>query len=97
MNGAAAGRRHVAAVTGGRRHLWVRFRRSSWAGDGAHGAALQLEPMMKDELISAIFLDSDLGPTAAEVRAAVERAHGWPGPAIAALAGRHPGRARMGS
>ena len=45
--------------------------------------------------MSAVFLDASLGPTAAEVRMAVEAAHGWPGAAIAALAGG-PRRPRRG-
>ena len=84
----------AAAMSGGRRHIWIRFDRPLRAAIPAFATepTLRLEPLMNDDLLSAIFLDPELGPTAAEVRMAVDRAHGWPGLAIEALAGLRGGR-----
>ena len=71
-----------AAAAGARRHAWIRFCRQPAAGAGA----IALEPLMTRDLTSAIYLDADCGPTAAEVRCAIAAANGRPGSAIAALA-----------
>jgi len=75
-------------VGGARRHVWIRFGRDR----SVSPAAITLEPMMHDELTAAIYVDRELGPTAAEVRSAVDHARGWPGLAIDALSGPRPGR-----
>jgi DNA-binding NtrC family response regulator/tetratricopeptide (TPR) repeat protein len=86
----------AASAGGARRHVWIRFSRLPVPGAAVAtletAAVTTLEPMMCDELTAAIFVDHDLGPTAAEVRMAVAHARGLPGLAIAALAGMHAGR-----
>jgi DNA-binding NtrC family response regulator len=80
-----------ASLSSGRRHLWIRFCRAPVAASEAGQVELRLEPLMKDELMGAIFLDAELGPTAADARAAVDHARGWPGPALDALAAHGSG------
>src|SRR3954447_20897026 len=72
-----------SSACGARRHVWIRFGRDA----DAPATAIRLEPMMNDELTAAIFADTELGPTQAEVRLAVGYANGWPGTAMDALAG----------
>jgi DNA-binding NtrC family response regulator/tetratricopeptide (TPR) repeat protein len=79
-----------AAAAGARRHMWIRFCRRANA-DGA----IALEPLMMRELTAAIHVDADLGPSAAEVRAAAAAARGLPGVLIASLSSS--GRTRGGS
>jgi DNA-binding NtrC family response regulator len=69
-----------AAAAGARRHAWIRFCREP-AGAGS----IALEPMMTRDLTSAIYLDAECGPTAAEVRCAAAAADGRPGAAIDVL------------
>jgi tetratricopeptide (TPR) repeat protein len=83
-----------AAAAGARRHLWIRFCRHARAGGGVIG----LEPLMTRELTAAIYVDVELGLSAAEVRAAAAAAGGLPGRMIASLStltslsgGRRPG------
>src|SRR4051812_27211474 len=73
----------AAAMRGGRRHVWIRMTRTPAAAQ-----TMRLEPMMNDEVVAAIYLDAQLGPSAADVRAAAFDARGWPGLAIDALRGR---------
>ncbi|HEY2435122.1 MAG TPA: sigma 54-interacting transcriptional regulator [Vicinamibacterales bacterium] len=77
----------AAAAAGPRRHVWIRFRREPAAcrRDEPRHPLLRLEPMMKDDLMAAIFLDPELGPTSADLRTAIERSGGWPGAAVASL------------
>ena len=70
-----------AAAAGARRHLWIRFCRQPSAGGGVIG----LEPLMTRELTAAIYVDADLGLSAAEVGAAAAAAGGLPGRLIASL------------
>jgi DNA-binding NtrC family response regulator/tetratricopeptide (TPR) repeat protein len=79
-----------AAAAGARRHLWIRFCRHAVVGGGAIG----LEPLMTRDLTAAIYLDTERGLTAAEVRTAAAAAGGLPGRLIAGLSGR---RARGGA
>ena len=72
----------LAAAAGARRHVWIRFCRHPAAGAGAIG----LEPLMTRDLTNAIYLDSECGPTAGELRCAVAAAHGRPGVLIDSLA-----------
>jgi DNA-binding NtrC family response regulator/tetratricopeptide (TPR) repeat protein len=65
----------LAAAGGARRHVWIRFYRTPASGGGAVG----LEPLMAREMTGAIYLDSDFGPSAAEVRSAAATAAGVPG------------------
>ena len=76
----------LAASAGARRHAWIRFCRAPAAGAGAIG----LEPLMTRELSDAIYLDPDCGPTAGELRGAIEAAGGLPGAAIEALSSLRP-------
>jgi len=71
----------VIAAAGARRHVWIRFCREPAAGPGSIG----LEPLMTRELTAAIYVDSELGPSAAEVNRALADAGGLPGELIAAL------------
>ncbi|HET7698932.1 MAG TPA: sigma 54-interacting transcriptional regulator [Vicinamibacterales bacterium] len=73
----------LASSAGARRHVWIRFCRHP-AGAGSVG----LEPLMTRELTSAIYLDPESGPTAAEVRAAIDGRAGLPGALIEALSNR---------
>jgi DNA-binding NtrC family response regulator len=77
----------AAAVSGGRRHVWIRFCRAPLPPSAAARVEVRLEPMMSDDMVAAIFLDTEQGPVAGAVRLAAEQAHGWPGPAIEALTG----------
>jgi tetratricopeptide (TPR) repeat protein len=70
-----------AAASDARRHAWIRFCRHPVAGAGSIG----LEPLMTRDLTSAIYVDPETGPTAAEVRCAVAAAGGRPGVAIDTL------------
>lgn len=71
----------LAEAGGGRRHAWIRFFREPARRAGGIG----LEPLMTRDLMKAIYLDPDLGPTSAEVRCAVAAAGGNPGTLVAAL------------
>ena len=79
-----------AAAAGARRHLWIRFCRRAGAAGG-----IALEPLMMRDLTAAIHVDADLGPSAAEVRAAAAGARGLPGVLLASLSAS--GRTRDGS
>jgi DNA-binding NtrC family response regulator/tetratricopeptide (TPR) repeat protein len=72
----------ITAAAGARRHVWIRFCRHPAAGAGAIG----LEPLMTRDLMNAIYLDSECGPTVGELRCAVAAAHGRPGVLIDSLA-----------
>jgi DNA-binding NtrC family response regulator/tetratricopeptide (TPR) repeat protein len=83
----------AADPTGARRHVWIRFCREPLpAPRGCVDASLRLEPLMRDELVSAIYLDRELGPTIADVRAAAEHSGGWPGPVVLTLSAPFRGR-----
>jgi len=71
----------LAEAGGGRRHAWIRFGREPARRAGAIG----LEPLMTRDLMRAIYLDPELGPTAGEVRCAVAASDGIPGMLVAAL------------
>jgi DNA-binding NtrC family response regulator len=83
----------LAEAGGGRRHTWIRFCREPARSAGAIG----LEPLMTRDLMSAIYLDPELGPTSAEVRCALATAGGNPGALVAALSrSRATGREQVG-
>jgi DNA-binding NtrC family response regulator/tetratricopeptide (TPR) repeat protein len=71
----------LTAAAGARRHLWIRFCREPVSGPGSIG----LEPLMTREMTAAIYIDSDYGPSAAEVKYALPSAAGLPGMLIEAL------------
>ena len=79
-----------AAADGARRHLWIRFCRQPGAG----GRGIGLEPLMMRELTTAIYVDAEFGPSAAEVHAAAAAANGRPGLLIGSLSST---RARGGA
>lgn len=80
-----------AAAAGARRHAWIRFCREPVPGPGS----IALEPLMTREMTNAIYVDSECGPTAAEVRCAIATAGGRPGVVVEALARSR--RARHGA
>ena len=71
----------LAEAGGGRRHAWIRFCREPAQRAGAIG----LEPLMSRDLMRAIYLDPELGPTAGEMRCAVAASEGNPGALVAVL------------
>lgn len=77
---------------GGRRHAWIRFCRHPVAGAGTIG----LEPIMTRDLTNAIYLDGEIGPSAAEIRCAVAVAGGHVGRFIDALSATKRGRPQPG-
>ena len=81
----------LAAAGSARRHGWIRFCRQPAPGPGAIG----LEPLMTRELIASIFVDADLGPSAAEVAYAARGSGGLPGILVETLS--VPGRWRGGA
>jgi DNA-binding NtrC family response regulator/tetratricopeptide (TPR) repeat protein len=79
----------LTASAGARRHVWIRFCRQPARGARVIG----LEPLMTRDLTTAIYLDPEYGPTAAEVRNAIDAAGGLPGIAVAALTSGRSARA----
>ena len=71
----------LAEAGGGRRHTWIRFCREPARSAGA----IRLEPLMTRDLVRAIYLDPELGPTSADVRCALATSEGNPGTLVAAL------------
>lgn len=83
----------LAEAGGGRRHTWIRFCREPARSAGA----IRLEPFMTRDLLNAIYLDPELGPTSAELRCALATADGNPGALVATLSrSRGAGREQIG-
>jgi DNA-binding NtrC family response regulator/tetratricopeptide (TPR) repeat protein len=78
----------IAAAAGAHRHAWIRFCRQPPGGS----ASLELEPLIMRDLTNIVFIDDDLGPSAAEVRSAAAVARGVPGVLADALSRSRPGR-----
>jgi len=76
-----------ADTRGGRRHAWIRFCRHPVAGAGSIG----LEPLMTRDLITAVYLDAELGPTAGDVRRAVAACLGNASTFVQLLSAESPG------
>ena len=77
----------IAAATGVRRHAWIRFCRRP--ADGSQ--SLELEPLVMRDLVNIVYVDQELGPSAAGVRVAAAVARGLPGALTTALARPRPG------
>jgi DNA-binding NtrC family response regulator/tetratricopeptide (TPR) repeat protein len=73
----------LAAATGAHRHVWIRFCRRPLVMTGA--GSLELEPLIMRDLTRVVFVDEELGPTAAELRRAAAAARGLPGSFTAVL------------
>jgi tetratricopeptide (TPR) repeat protein len=77
----------IAAASGVRRHAWIRFCRRP----ADRSASLELEPLIMRDLVNIVYVDEELGPSAAEVRVAAAVARGLPGALTTALARPRPG------
>ena len=77
-----------AAASGSRRHIWIRFCRHPVSGCGATA----LEPLMTRELTAAIYIDTDTGPSALEIKRVAGDADGLPGALVELLSMMHARR-----
>jgi transcriptional regulator with AAA-type ATPase domain/tetratricopeptide (TPR) repeat protein len=78
----------IASASGALRHAWIRFSRERVNGS----ASLELEPLIMRDLTNIVFIDDELGPSAADVRVAAAAARGLPGALASALTARRSGR-----
>jgi DNA-binding NtrC family response regulator/tetratricopeptide (TPR) repeat protein len=78
-----------AGATNPARHLWLRFTREPCRGT----FAVPLNPIPSAEMTDMLYRDPEYGPDEEEVRNAIQRSRGWPGPLIERLSGVRTPRA----